>query len=77
MNLLDVVLYRLDLSQGISLLSFIGDIIFIHHISGSIGRAVASDTKDLRFEILYYINWIEKMKIKKKETGNGRILKIE
>ena len=49
---------------------------------GSVGRAVASDTRGSRFEsshwqtfisdiYLFTVNCIEKMKIKKKEAGNG------
>ena len=47
---------------------------------GSVGRAVASDTTDPRFESrhrqtlikhLFSVNCVEKTKIKKKEAGNG------
>ena len=47
---------------------------------GSVDRAVASDTRDPRFESrhwqtfikhLFTVNCVEKTKIKKKEAGNG------
>ena len=48
---------------------------------GSVGRAVASDTRDLRFETSHWQDFImniftvtvEKTKIKKKEAGNSPI----
>ena len=51
---------------------------------GSVGRAVAFDTRGPRFdsshqqnfiEHLFIINCIEKTKINKKEAGNGPLLK--
>ena len=53
---------------------------------GAVGRAVASDTRGPQFEsshwqnsliYLFTVNCIEKTKIKKKEAGNGPILKKE
>ena len=50
---------------------------------GSVGRAVASDTRDPRFESrhrqtfikhLFTVSCVEKTKIKKKEAGNGPFL---
>ena len=48
---------------------------------GSLGRAVASNTRDPQFESSHWrklssINSIEKTKIKKKEARNGPIKKI-
>ena len=44
--------------------------------NGSVGRAVASNNRDLQFvsshrQIVFSINFIDKTKIKKKEAGNG------
>ena len=49
---------------------------------GSVGRAVASDTRDPRFEsdhnqILLSVNWIEKMKIKKKEPRMAQLKMVQ
>ena len=52
---------------------------------GSVGRAVASDTRGLRFESsnqqtfnhIIIINCIEKTKIKKTEAGNGPFKKCK
>ena len=53
---------------------------------GSVGRAVAFDTRGPRFdsshrqkfiEHFFIINFIEKTKINKKEAGNGPLLKKE
>ena len=49
---------------------------------GSVGRAVSSDNRDAWFEsshwqclftIIFILNCVEKIKIKKKEAGNGPI----
>ena len=51
---------------------------------GSVARAVASDTRDARFEssrrqtfieYLFTVNCLEKTKIKKKDAGNGPLKK--
>ena len=52
---------------------------------GSVGRAVASDTRDPRLESrhwqtlikhLFTVNCVEKTKTKKKEAGNGPFKKV-
>ena len=54
-------------------------------LCGSVGRAVASDTRCPRFESshrqnllnLFTFNYIEKTEVKKKEAGNGQFFKME